>query len=565
MKLDTIHIPKYYSTVKEKVLILDNLQKYIEKDNFSIFLERILLDKNIRIIATCRSGYELKKTKNKLIKSNDIDIDNLFHTIDLEEFPITKDNALQIAKEVNLLWEDIRFNGNIGSIFLPLNEMNRRYSEECDRIHRNLLKAIKIAEVLGLDEGISFYRKNWVKLILQKDIQKKVSDFNLNSILDVLVDLEFIKVINNYLLVEEVYLENIVDHEIYLDDKDYKSYLEIFSNEFLALYLIGNSLLIKNLLEKSSSRFSLLAVDYYKKARKINPQNLEVLNNLGLAYESLNMKNDAIKSFKAALKINQNQCEVLNNLALLYRDKNNINKFIENLEKALDVNPNFANALFNLGIFYKEKKDFDNALHYLLRFHKLYSMDFRVLYSIGDIYGHLNDFKKAIHYYEEALEINSEKVEVLYNLGVVYQTVFKLSKAIRCFNKVIKYEPDNYIVWSLLGDIYLKKNEPRIALECFKEAIDINSEYTPAKIGLSIALGVCIKTDEVLIEALELMKEEPQNSERWLHLALIYFYRDNKDDASKALQKSIKYNPNIINKINTLPMYRELRLLLNDS
>ena len=61
------------------------------------------------------------------------------------------------------------------------------------------------------------------------------------------------------------------------------------------------------------------------------------------------------------------------------------------------------------------------------------------------------------------------------------------------------------------------------------------------------------------------MKEEPQNSERWLHLALIYFYRDNKDDASKALQKSIKYNPNIINKINTLPMYRELRLLLNDS
>ena len=223
---------------RDKLLIIDNLHSFVEKDNFSLLIKKFR-DKNCSIIAGCRSGYEFKKTKQLFINklgSLDMFFPNIYQ---IEE--IDSATAKRIAEKTGLSWDDVRgkFDGTIGSIFMKLEEMWRRFSEG-DLIEKTILRELKKINELGLFIEMNVIPFEWVKMACkQQDLE--LEKYKWKAFIEVLEEKEFLKLKGKSAVIEEVYLEQVVKYA-----QDY-SILELFSEmkeTFAdipkALYKMGN-------------------------------------------------------------------------------------------------------------------------------------------------------------------------------------------------------------------------------------------------------------------------------------------------------------------------------------
>jgi tetratricopeptide (TPR) repeat protein len=81
------------------------------------------------------------------------------------------------------------------------------------------------------------------------------------------------------------------------------------------------------------------AKNLYKKVVKIDPQNMQALNNLGVIYMSQKRYKWAIIRFNDALNIKHNYTDAHYNLACLYAQKNDVPQGLFYLKNAIEFNP----------------------------------------------------------------------------------------------------------------------------------------------------------------------------------------------------------------------------------
>jgi len=130
------------------------LHRFAELKNFEYIFE-VCRKNKINLIVTCRSEIEYAKTKKIMLDKNiNLETEIFDEIIELKE--ISEEQGKEVAEKMGWNWNEIRFNRTIGSIFMPLAEMNKRFSE-CTPEEKSFLKAIKklyICEVY--DEGQIF-------------------------------------------------------------------------------------------------------------------------------------------------------------------------------------------------------------------------------------------------------------------------------------------------------------------------------------------------------------------------------------------------------------------------
>lgn len=103
------------------------------------------------------------------------------------------------------------------------------------------------------------------------------------------------------------------------------------------------------------------AIEYFQTAINLKPDYAEAHNNLGAVYISKGLNDKAIEHLQIATKLKPNFVEAYNNLGLAYEAKGLLDKAIEQYQIALRLNPNFAMAHYSLGIIYKSKGLADKA------------------------------------------------------------------------------------------------------------------------------------------------------------------------------------------------------------
>ena len=63
------------------------------------------------------------------------------------------------------------------------------------------------------------------------------------------------------------------------------------------------------------------AIENYKIALELNPDNFTVLKSLGIVYQSINDKKNAISFYKKALEIEPDDFDILNNIKTIKKLK----------------------------------------------------------------------------------------------------------------------------------------------------------------------------------------------------------------------------------------------------
>ena len=471
---------------KRRVIVIDDINNFLrkDKDRFIGVLNDFLREEII-VIATCRSGPEYEEYRDT-------------------EFGLVFGDALEIETlsggEEDLIISEAKveppdkFDGNIGSLFMPLAAMKKRYHQSTD-IERKVLRSIKRLYNAGVYRGKGDFKIEWLKGISEGvfGIGGVISD--INGPLKRLEHKGFVERGEAGVRVEEAYIEYIFeDDRLYI--KDFKEMLDIFSNDPDALYLLGDRAYDIGEIDIRKAEYMNLAVEAYEVALRFwtyeeSPQDYaKTKNSLGIAYGRLSEVRDKAENIERAIMAYEEALDVYtrdsfpmdyattqNNLGVAYdelaivRDKTeNLDRAISAYEEALKVRTlerlpiNYANTQNNLGGSY---------------------------WRLSEVKDKAGNLERAIKAYEEALKVYTlDSLPMDYamtqnNLGVAYDELAKvedkannLERAISAYEEALKVRrldslPMDYaMTQNNLGGAYGKLSEVRDKSENLNRSID---------------------------------------------------------------------------------------------
>ena len=212
-----------------------------------------------------------------------------------------------------------------------------------------------------------------------------------------------------------------------------KSFLK-YSAGFVILFIFCNSNLF-NVTKDDKSRWffnlgnafryqgqKIKAIKSYEQAYKINPDNLDVLYNIGVLHLENKHFNSAIKIFKQVLAKDSKDSAAYNNIGFALFKQGNYGQAIEYYNKALKLDPNDLGVMINLGSAYALLGRYDQAM-------SIFSQVIEIDPQFFSVYNHRAVAYELMGYkllaekdYLKAIELNSEYFEAYFNLAFLYKS-----------------------------------------------------------------------------------------------------------------------------------------------
>ncbi len=389
-----------------EIVMLDDLDRFVGMNSFSKIMEMIK-SKHFLIVATCQSDEKFELVSKK------VDIGTIFGNNIVDIGSISKEEAQRIAEREAIKWEDVDFDGTIGSVFMKLHEMRRRYDALVER-EQELLRILKKLYICGIYEGRQLFPYELIETVFSADHPDAELDWE--SVLSPLEDSELVSVPDeNTIHAEGVYLEKIVK----LTDPVSKLLIlnemaDTFSLNYSVLTGIGKEASSYSLIRIQKSEFLKVAIKAFEQALRLRTpeessiDHAMVQSSLGVVYRDLAAVEERKKNLEKAIKAHEEALKVYtldefpmdhamnwNNMGLAYSDLATVDKRMENLEKAIKA---YAES-----IKVKTLKEF--------------SMQYAMVWkNLGMAYTYMADIEDKNHNLEKAAKSYSEALEIFENL-----------------------------------------------------------------------------------------------------------------------------------------------------
>ncbi|NMG83596.1 MAG: tetratricopeptide repeat protein [Methanosarcinales archaeon] len=345
--LEDFRIPSCFSRWK-KILVLNDLDKYIEKQNFFHLLQEFL-KRDIIIVASCRSGKEYDNLCNYLEMFN-FDISSIFG-VPIEIPKIQRNEGETVAKQTDI---DLppTFDGNIGSIFLQLDTMRKRY-RTCTEVEKGILKSMKRLYYAGIYREREIFSFKRIKHIckVKEGIEKE--SYEWDGLFNKLKNKGFIEIKKDDVWIEETYLRSVIEDDLSVLD-NLNEMTDFFSDDADSLFSIGNQAYHIGVIDINKAKYMKIAIKAYNEFLKVYtldsfPMDYAATqNNLGTAYRTLgeveakaeNCKK-AIKAYEEALKVYtldrfpMDYAMTQNNLGNAYATLAEVEAKVENCKSAI--------------------------------------------------------------------------------------------------------------------------------------------------------------------------------------------------------------------------------------
>ena len=224
------------------------------------------------------------------------------------------------------------------------------------------------------------------------------------------------------------------------------------------------------------------AIDAYKKAGTLLPNDPQINYVLGRIYSGFGYYDEAIKAFEATLAVKQDYPEAEMELGLAYRRKEeyqdgsnatvahsqDYTKAIEHLQRAIALRPNYDDALSTLGGLYRRKKEYEKALEY---YEKAYYADRSSSYALGNMASlawHLRKLDKARNSFMLTELMATERIQTphsetywdYYDLALAQLVLGKTADANKNYAKAIGQTPGVVQFDSALNVLHFLQNSP---------------------------------------------------------------------------------------------------------
>lgn len=183
----------------------------------------------------------------------------------------------------------------------------------------------------------------------------------------------------------------------------------------------------------------------------------------------------AMNEFHLALKLDPDNVNVHNSLGVCYGIKEDFDKALHEFKTGIRLAPKEIMAIYNAGYVYFLKKEYTTALDYFLKAERIDSTVFELAIQTGRIYLELNQPENAKKYLETATSLNPKSAAAFRLLGDTYTLLDRISDATTAYKTSLKLNPENAEALSALGYLYeVQGKNAEIALMFCRQSIGID-------------------------------------------------------------------------------------------
>ncbi len=185
-----------------------------------------------------------------------------------------------------------------------------------------------------------------------------------------------------------------------------------------------------------------------------------------------------IEYYIKASRLDPNDPDIHNNLGIIYKKKGRYEKAVKSYQKAL-ATPNYKTpeyAYHNLGLLYRDRAMYDKAVIYFNKAITANSQFIKSYNALGLTYKIMGRYEDAIANFKKALDINPGYIQASYNL----ENVWKLSEE----DTVAKQKAERLFDE---GVALLKKQQAKAAADKFQEVLKLDPQHPGANEQIEIA------------------------------------------------------------------------------
>ncbi len=378
----------------------------------------------------------------------------------LEEI-ITKQNQVSnnqnqdkniLSKQKNIQSKDITSNNKDRLNWLSyLHFLREEFSVSTDILNKTHSKEVTDSEFSLFIKGL--IKRQDGELEKSTDLLKKCYNYNINDIALLKEIGKNLFLTGKYKLAIDIYDEAI---EAFPQDWEcfhYKGIASMNDQSFEMAQACFEKALTLNLNESTLIQFGKLyllnddtmtAIEKYKEALKLNPDNPDLLTSVGALYLKEGMIDEAINFFSEATKIDSFFSNALIGLGSLYQEKGEFELALAKYKLSSNKNPNSPIVWNNLGLCFFAKRKYIAAATCLKKAIYLDPFQWIINFNLGLIYIFTSQYTSAYNFMNAAANLKPNLAIIYMYLGVILSNLGDISQAMVYYDKSLEIE-SNYL------------------------------------------------------------------------------------------------------------------------
>lgn len=229
------------------------------------------------------------------------------------------------------------------------------------------------------------------------------------------------------------------------------------------------------------------AIRLLSAAHQLHSHSAQILNNLGLAHNSIGEFQRALEFFDLAITIDAGVAEIHNNrgnsLKGLHQNAGALNAY----QIALQLQPDHAEAISNQGIIYLEQKNYRQAVEYFEKAIQLKPTFASAFNSLGNAFTALNEYSSAFQAYDRALQINPQYLDACLNFGIALKKAKVYVDAVKCLQYGVQLNPRHAKTYFLMGEVFFDIGDTESADINFRKSLELDPGNMDSQFALTIA------------------------------------------------------------------------------
>lgn len=260
-------------------------------------------------------------------------------------------------------------------------------------------------------------------------------------------------------------------------------------------------------------------------------------------YAQAGMMNEALREFEAARRLNPNDADIHNQLGVLYRKLGMADDAVNAFEAALRLQPNESDYAFNLGNALTAAGRLDEAVKLYERALEGASNPAEVYNNLGQALKKKNDFAGAVEQFRKSIAAQEDYLAPRVNLGVTYVAMGDYDQAVAEYEAALAINPDSSELHNNLGAVYRRKRQPEPALEQFQKALEINPRFLAARVNLASTYAQMKQYPQAIANYKAALEIDPNYVDTHYNLGWVYMNQNEPALARQAWKKVLELAP----------------------